>query len=217
MQPRTLMAAALGATLAIAGLVQPAAARHKPPPDMSGEWRMDLAQSQPPQDAEVPHRHEHGVTIGRMPGGAGGREGGGYGRSGEARGEGGEAGDGTSAREPGGRYGHAMLLPERLRIAQDGGAIRLSDSTGTDVAEIDFGKAPVTDTESSPVRVRRFTGNWKGSRLDVEHDEGDGVKVTDSYWLRDNGRMLEIETKVQHGEGRPPLVFTRAYRKVGGA
>ncbi|HEY6865877.1 MAG TPA: hypothetical protein VI792_01395 [Candidatus Eisenbacteria bacterium] len=202
--------------LAIAGAAGPAPAGQKPPPDLSGTWRMDLAQSQPPLDAEVSRRQARGVAIGGMPVGWGGH-GGGHDRGDEAPDQGGEAGGRAGSREPGGRYGHAMLLPEWFRIAQDDAVIRLSDSTGTDVAEIDYGEAPVTTGESSPVRIRHFAGTWKGSRLDVEHDEGDGVSVTDSYWLRDKGRTLEIQTRVEYGDARPPLVFTRVYRKVGDA
>ena len=205
MQPRAWLGLALGAALAIASAARPTAAGHKPHPDLSGEWRMDPSLSQPPLDAEVPHGQARRVTIGVIPGG-------GYDRSGGER----EAGGDTSAREPGGRYGSAVLLPQRLRIAQAGGVIRLSDSTGTDVAEIVYGEAPERDGESSPLRVRRFTGTWKGSRLDVRHREGEGIEVADSYWLRDNARTLEIETKVEYGDARPPLRFTLIYRKVGG-
>ena len=211
MQPRARWGIALGVTLAIAGAARPASAGHKPPPDLSGDWRMDLAQSQPPLDAEVPRLQARRVTIGVIPSERGGQG------DADGRAKGAEAAGEAGHREPGGRYGSAMLLPQRLRIAQAGGVIRLSDSTGTGVAEIVYGEASARDGESSPLRVRRFAGTWKGTRLDVRHGEGEGIEVTDSYWLRDKGRTLEIQTKVEYGDARPPLQFTLVYRKMGGA
>ena len=214
MSRRVSAAAGLPAVALALGAGRPASAHARRPPDLTGEWRLDPGRSQlPPRpDARGPHR---GGWMGRM------GHGGGWGGGGARYGGGDTDGDGGVSAEVGARggghgsrdvAGRPMPLPDRMHVAQSDSLIEIADSTGMAIADIATGAAP-TDGDSSPFRIERLPGEWKGSRLEVRRDLHDTVRITDTWELKDRGRTLEIGTRVAADDG-PTLDFKRVYVKV---
>jgi hypothetical protein len=188
----------------IAAAVPTAYAKAKSPPDLGGEWRLNADKSQrpnPPERSQSPR-------------------GGGMGRGGGRRGGGGEDGGGAGGSDGAGsgRGGTAVRsawLPPRLSIHVAEGKVRLADTTGTEVAEIQFDSS-TPPADSSPTGVKRLTGKWKGSQLQATFEETEGAKITETFSLQSKGRTLEIKTKVEPAGNRPSFSFKRVYEKLAG-
>jgi hypothetical protein len=211
---RRVPAAAGLLVLVIAAGTGPLATAHAKRPDLTGAWRLD------PNRSQLPPRHDvsgsrHGHLMGHM--GHGGGWGGGGMRPGGSGGDGGESaevGDRRSGRGARGVAGRPMPLPDLMRVAQSDSLIEIADSTGMAIADIATGAA-LTDGDSSPFRIQRQPGEWKGSRLEVNRDLNGAVKITDTWELKDKGGTLEIATRVVPEDG-PTLDFKRVYRRVAG-
>ncbi|MGH7681855.1 MAG: hypothetical protein ACRENN_07700 [Candidatus Eiseniibacteriota bacterium] len=98
-----------------------------------------------------------------------------------------------------------MRLPDLLRIEEQPEYVVLEDSTGADLMQIVIGEGKVTSSPTAT--VPRVQGEWKKDTLEAKH-EASGTKVTQTYALEDNGRTLEITTKV---EGRRSFETKRVY------
>lgn len=215
---RALVIATLVAAMQLAGGGTPAfAGEPKRPPDLSGEWRLDPSRSDSPSTAmrgggggRSRGRRGGGGGFprggGGFPGGGGGFPGGGGGRGGwGGRSGGSEGGDSSrfASRPP--------RLPATLRVAQSAEAVVLEDSLGTALQAILIDGAP-TGPGDLAASVPRYTGEWKGNRLEVKHTDDRGSKITEVYTLEDKGRSLELKTKV---EGRRTFEVKRVYDRVG--
>jgi hypothetical protein len=224
--PRRLLVSAarwaVTASLAAALAVAPGAAsagKPKAPPDLSGQWRLDPSKSENPAP-----RGGRGGWGGRG-GGGGGFPGGRGGWGGRRGGEGGEGGGGEEGgRERGGEgrgqadstramMTRAIRLPDWLRIDETGDHVTFSDSTGVQLLEVVTSEA--ADSTATPSRALLLVdGTWKGDRLQVERTGPRGAKITSKYTLKDKGRTLEIETKIESNGPRPSMTFKRVYDKV---
>jgi hypothetical protein len=100
-----------------------------------------------------------------------------------------------------------------MRIEHVGDLVTLEDSTGALVREIGVGGVP-SDASASSSDAQPALGRWKGTRLEVERAGPGGGKITETYELKDAGRTLVIETKVESAGPRPSMDFKRVYERV---
>jgi hypothetical protein len=166
--------------------------------DLSGAWRFDPERSdKPPEGMGGGHRGMHGGQGGGMHGG--GMHGGHGGWGGGPPAEGGAAG-GSGAH--GGRPGR---LPDVLHIAQHNGYVSIEDSTDTEVVRITTDVGP-----SAPANVIEAQGRWKDGKLEAVSEPREGVRVTQTYALKDKGATLEVKTKIEgHRTFEMKRVFAR--------
>jgi hypothetical protein len=137
--------------------------------DLSGAWRFDPERSdKPPQ--RMSGGHGGGVHGGGMHGG--GMHGGWGGGSGGPPPEGGGP-EGRGAGRPG-------RLPNVIHIAQHDGYVSIEDSTDTEMLRIATGVAP-----AAPMSVMEAQGQWKDGKLEAVSEPREGVKVTQTYSLKD--------------------------------
>jgi hypothetical protein len=155
--------------------------------DLSGAWRFD------PERSDKPPQGMHGGHGGGMHGG--GMHGGWGGGSGGPPPE----GSGPEARGAG-RPGR---LPDVLHIAQHDGYVSIEDSTDTEMLRIATGVAP-----AAPMSVMEAQGKWKDGKLEAVSEPREGMKVTQTYSLKDKGATLEVKTKI---EGRRSFEMKRVF------
>ena len=218
---------ALAGVMMVAGGVTSAqAGSPKPPPDLSGQWRLDPSRSDTPgrpsggggsRGPRMGGRGGGGFPGGGggIPGGRGGGGRGGWGRRGGGGGEGGGEGGPGEAGGPGGGDaqrggGQRMRLPDFMRIEQSEAFVTLEDSSGTALQEITT-RGGSADTTSLPPDVPRLLGQWKKDQLEVKHEDARGGTITETYSIEDKGQSLVLKTKV---EGRRTLEFKRVYQRV---
>ena len=160
--------------------------------DLSGAWRFDPERSdKPPQGMHGGHgggMHSGGMHGGGMHGGWGGGSGGPPPQ--------GSGPEGRGAGRPG-------RLPEVLHIAQHDGYVSIEDSTDTEMLRIATGVAP-----AAPMSVMEAQGKWKDGKLEAVSEPREGMKVTQTYSLRDKGATLEVKTKI---EGRRSFEMKRVF------
>jgi hypothetical protein len=190
---RTNVWLALAAAAAIVSGAMPAmAGETKQQVDLSGVWRFDPSRSdQPPEMRGGP---PHGG--GHHGGGWGGEHGGGPG--GQA-GPGGPEGQGQGAGPRRGR------LPNLVHIVQKASYVSIEDSTDTELVRI---LTAGTKADASEGEVRVVEGHWKDGRLEATDEPRPDVRVTQVYALKDNGRTLEVKTKI---EGRRSFEMKRVF------
>ena len=172
--------------------------------DLSGAWRFDPERSdKPPQRMGGGGMHGGGMHGGGMHGGGhGGWGGGGPGGGPPPEGtEGGPGGPG-GPQGPGGRPGR---LPDVIHIAQHDGYVSIEDSTDTELLRIATGIAP-----AAPMRVIEADGKWKDGKLEAVSEPREGMKVTQTYSLKDKGATLEVKTKI---EGRRSFEMKRVFAR----
>jgi hypothetical protein len=200
----------------------PAQATSKQPPVLAGAWRLDADKSEMPRPSgRAAGGSMRGGGFGRGGGwggggggwSGGGRHGGWGGGGGGGRGEGGRRPSGDDARGERGAWLRAALLPPMIRIEQAPDRVRFADTTGAEIAEIVL--TPTSDSGTSPFHVMQLDGHWKGKRLEAKTDAG-GAKVTETYALKSDGRVLEIKTRVEPPNHRPPFDFSRVYERIAG-
>jgi hypothetical protein len=164
--------------------------------DLSGAWRFDPERSDKPPERMGGGHGGHGG--GGMHGGGmhgGGTHGGWGGGSGGPPPEGGE---GRGAGRPG-------RLPDVLHIAQHEGYVSIEDSTDTEMLRIATGVAP-----AAPMSVMEAQGKWKDGKLEAVSEPREGMKVTQTYSLKDKGATLEVKTKI---EGRRSFEMKRVFAR----
>ena len=166
--------------------------------DLSGAWRFDPERSDKP-----PHRMGGGHGGGGMHGG--GMHGGGM-HGGWGGGEGGPPPEGGGPGGPEGRgAGRPGRLPNLIHIAQHDGYVSIEDSTDTEMLRIATGIAP-----AAPMSVMEAQGTWKEGKLEAVSEPREGVKVTQTYSLKDKGATLEVKTKV---EGQRSFEMKRVFAR----
>jgi len=161
--------------------------------DLSGAWRFDPERSDKPPQGMGGHGGMHGGHGGGMHGG--GMHGGWGGGSGGPPPEGGGP-EGRGAGRPG-------RLPNVLHIAQHDGYVSIEDSTDTEMLRIATGVAP-----AAPMSVMEAQGKWKDGKLEAVSEPREGMKVTQTYSLKDKGATLEVKTKI---EGRRSFEMKRVF------
>lgn len=177
-------------------------------PSFAGTWRIDRSKSTFPQRPDGARRGD-GAGPGGGPGGAGGAGG-----SGGGPGAGGSMGPGGGS--PGGARGDGARrmrsgMPPYVKIAQTAVVVTVADSAGTAVQEIVYADpAPAPASKG----VRRLGGEWNGRSLVALGETPMGGELTETWTLKEQGRTLEIRTKVLPGDDRPALEFTRVYQRV---
>jgi hypothetical protein len=163
--------------------------------DLSGAWRFDPERSDKPPE--------------RMGGGGHGGMHGGYGGGGMHGGHGGWGGgppaEGGTAGGPEGRGGRPGRLPDVLHIAQHAGYVSIEDSTDTEMVRITTDVGP-----SAPANVMEAQGRWKDGKLEAVSEPREGVRVTQTYALKDKGATLEVKTKI---EGRRTFEMKRVFAR----
>ena len=168
--------------------------------DLSGAWRFDPERSDKPPERMGGGMHGGGHGGGMHGGGMHGGWGGGPGGGGpppEGGPEGGPGGPGG-----GGRPGR---LPDVIHIAQHDGYVSIEDSTDTEVLRIATGVAP-----AAPMSVMEADGKWKDGKLEAVSEPREGMKVTQTYSLKDKGATLEVKTKI---EGRRSFEMKRVFAR----
>jgi hypothetical protein len=109
-----------------------------------------------------------------------------------------EGGEGRGAGRPG-------RLPNVLHIAQLDGYVSIVDSTDTEMLRIATGVAP-----AAPMSVMEAQGKWKDGKLEAVSEPREGMKVTQTYSLKDKGATLEVKTKI---EGRRSFEMKRVFAR----
>jgi hypothetical protein len=191
------------------GVVQSRADKvEKNVPDLTGTWRLDVANSSLPGEGRFGGR--------RGPRG-GDRDRGGARDGGRDR-QGPRGGDGD--RDNFRRRGPA--LPPMFRIESHGGVIGFEDSTGTLFQEIRVGSPASGGTDANKnEEVRRMNGRYADGSLVVERNGRNGGTMVQTFKLDDHGRRLEVRMERKGGseggrEGRMggrkeiKLVYRRA-------
>jgi hypothetical protein len=103
-----------------------------------------------------------------------------------------------------------VRLPGLIRIEQTAGGLSIADSAGLPIEQITTAKAQA----SAPVGgVPVFTGEWKKDHLQITR-EGPRGKVTETFFLEEDGGALVIQTKMDPSGQRPAREFKRIYRRV---
>jgi hypothetical protein len=153
--------------------------------DLSGAWRFD------PERSDKPPERMGGGGHGGMHGGYGGMHGGGM-HDGHGGWGGGPPAEGSTAGGPEGRGSRPGRLPDVLHIAQHDGYVSIEDSTDTEMVRITTDVGP-----SAPANVVEAQGRWKDGKLEAVSEPREGVRVTQTYALKDKGATLEVKTKVR--------------------
>jgi hypothetical protein len=154
--------------------------------DLSGAWRFD------PERSDKPPERMGGGGHGGMHGGHGGWGGG-------------PPAEGGTAGGPEGRGGRPGRLPDVLHIAQHAGYVSIEDSTDTEMVRITTDVGP-----SAPANVMEAQGRWKDGKLEAVSEPREGVRVTQTYALKDKGATLEVKTKI---EGRRTFEMKRVFAR----
>ena len=162
--------------------------------DLSGVWRFD------PERSDKPPERMGGGGHGGMRGGHGGMHGGGM-----HGGPGGPPAEGGAPSGPEGRGGRPGRLPDVLHIAQHVGYVSIEDSTDTEIVRITTDVGP-----SAPANVMEAQGRWKDGKLEAVSEPREGVKITQTYALKDKGATLEVKTKI---EGRRTFEMKRVFAR----
>jgi hypothetical protein len=103
-----------------------------------------------------------------------------------------------------------VRLPELIRIEQTAGGLSIADSAGLPIEQITTAKTPaVVPGGGVPV----FTGEWKKDQLHITR-EGPRGKITETFFLEEDGGALVIQTKMDPSGQRPAREFKRIYRRV---
>jgi hypothetical protein len=173
----------------------------KSSPDLGGEWLLDRSQS------------DTGRGMGG-PGGGAGRGGSGRGGRWDGSGSGAQQHEGMNGRERGARGGRPARLPERIQIEQKDGFVRIADSTGLALEEIGIGKPGTAGGAGADPNLPRLSGEWSKDRLQVMR-QGRRGKMTQTFGLEEDGRVLVIRTKMESDGSRPSREFKRVYRRIG--
>jgi len=152
------------------------------PSGLLGTWRLDAAASESPSRPE------------------GGERGGFRRREGDG---------GRWAPPEGSRPRMRGRLPDVLKIESAGNTLSLEDSAGAMVQQIAIGKEKSNEDSDEAVRVQ---GSWKEDKLEVKRVGPRGSKLTERYYLADDGRTLVVERKAEmRGHTRE---WKRVYRRV---
>jgi hypothetical protein len=92
-----------------------------------------------------------------------------------------------------------------VHIVQKASYVSIEDSTDTELVRI---LTPGTKADASEGEVRVVEGHWKDGRLEATDEPRPDVRVTQVYALKDNGRTLEVKTKI---EGRRSFEMKRVF------
>jgi hypothetical protein len=195
------------------------AADAKQPPDLTGQWRLDLRRSDSMQ------RPQGGPESGGPRGGRGGGPGGGGGEGGRGgmggRGWGGHGGGprGGPGGGPGPGQGEAgprpVRLPDLIHVTQTATIASFEDSTGAVVQEITT-LGDEADTLAHAPGAVVLNGQWKGEKLEVQRQGPRGGKMTQTFTLEGKGNTLVIHTKIESSGDMPAREFKRVYQRVSG-
>jgi hypothetical protein len=63
---------------------------------------------------------------------------------------------------------------------------------------------------SAPANVMEAQGRWKDGKLEAVSEPREGVRVTQTYALKDKGATLEVKTKI---EGRRTFEMKRVFAR----
>jgi hypothetical protein len=175
------------AALAI-GVVQTRADKvEKNVPDLTGTWRLDVANSSLPGEGRFGGRR--GPRGGDHPDHGDARDGG-KDRQGPRDGDGDR---GTSRRR-------GPALPPVFRIESHGSVIGFEDSTGTLFQEIRVGSAASGGNDANKnEEVRRVNGRYADGSLVVERAGRNGGTMVQTFKLDDHGRRLEVRMERKGG------------------
>jgi hypothetical protein len=150
-----------------------------------------------------------------MGGGMGG--GGGWG-GGHRHGGGGGGGEGSaSAGDQGdhdrGSGNRPARLPNFIHITETASEVSFEDSSGAVLQEIATVPAEA-DTFARAPGAQHVTGQWSGDKLVVERPGPRDAKITETITLKDKGKSLQIETKIEGSGDMPSREFKRVYDRV---
>jgi hypothetical protein len=237
--PSRLTALAIAPLIALAlTAAAPFAGAADAPPRFGGEWKLNEKKSEDFREKMQAMRGPggEGGGGGGMHGGFGGGGGGGWGGHGGGGGGYGGGGGGWGGRHGGGGQGSRgagpnaegggppdstrqaemrwlMEPPAMLLIEQTDSTVVLSDK-GTTIQTLAFnaaaGAAP--SAASGPL----YDAKWKGSHLEATRSGARGRKVSETFELGGDGKVLTIVTKVEAGQDRPTVEFKRVYDKYEG-
>jgi hypothetical protein len=107
--------------------------------------------------------------------------------------------------------GGKWFLPRVFRIGVSDRGMALSDSTGTILQVIMYMKVTDGDGERMPPR---FTGAWKKDKLIVYRPGRPGTKLTQTFSLEEEKRVLVVTTKM-HREHGSDVSIKRVYVRAG--
>ncbi len=191
------------------------------PPDFTGEWKLDAKHSDAPGMSGAGPRGGGGWGGGRgghMGGGMGGGGmggGGGWGGRHRRGGDEGTSGSGDpSRRDPGSEAsGRPARLPDFMHVTQTATLVSFEDSSGAVVREIAT-VAAAADTFTHAPGALHVSGRWDKDKLIVEHAGPRDSKITETLWLKDDGKTLVIDNKFESNGDMPSREFKRVYTKV---
>jgi hypothetical protein len=240
---RTVFGLALIAGSLVVGPATPVRAESAaPPPDMTGQWRLDPKRS---DLSGGPGGGERGVGRGGMRGesggmgrggmgGPGGGMGGGMGgpgggmgggRGGPGGGMGGPDGDAGGPGEMGNAEGgdrqdarpqgasrRPVRLPDLMHVTHTDQIVSFEDSTGTVLQEITT-LGGAKDTLSHAPGAAVLAGTWRADTLVVER-QGPRGKATETIRLEEKGTLLVIRMKLGGSGDMPAREIKRAYARV---
>jgi hypothetical protein len=222
MTRRILFCAAVMAT----ALVGRSAARAEDaPPDFTGDWRLDAKHSDLPPTPGGGAEGQRGRRGGWGGGGGtdgggrggwggGGMGGGGWGGRGSRHGGGGPRSDDPAGREGGSRStGRPARFPDLMHVTETGTLVSFEDSAGAVVREVATVPAEA-DTFARAPGADHVAGQWKGEKLVVQRTGPMNSKVTETMWLKDKGKSLEIDTKLESSGDMPSRELKRVYNRV---
>ena len=177
------------------------------PPDLNGDWKFDAKHSDQPQ-------HQ---GYGGMGAGMGGH--GSWGGHGGSGGHGGWHGGGSGEGPPhGGDPSHSgggrpPRLPDYMHITQTSTVVSFEDSAGAVLREVATVPAEA-DTFSRAAGALHVPGRWDKDKLVVEHSGPHDSKVVETLSLKDGGKTLVIDDKIESNGDRPAFEIKRVYTKV---
>jgi hypothetical protein len=198
-------------------------------PDLNGDWRLDAKHSDQPQMPQGGGEHGgHGGGGGGWGGGGGGHHGGGgwggggggYGGSGGSGswngggghhhgGGGGSSADGSSPESGGQR---PARLPDIMHVTQTAKLVSFEDSTGAVIREVATVPAEA-DTFARAPGAQHVAGTWQKDKLVIARPGPRDSRVTETISLKDKGKTMVIDVKVEPAEGSP-VEFKRVYERV---
>jgi hypothetical protein len=198
------------------------------PPDFNGEWRLDAKHSDMPQ-RPGPGGSERGGEMGRGGWGGGGGGGGGRGgwggggrgghegRHGGGEGESGESkssdGDPSSHNDTGRSGARPVRLPELMHVTETASIVSFEDSSGAVLREIATVPAEA-DTFTHAPGAEHVSGQWQDGKLVIQRTGPRESKITETISLKDDGKSLLIDTKVESGGDMPSREIKRVYNRV---
>jgi len=103
-------------------------------------------------------------------------------------------------------------LPDWIRIVPEADGLSIVDSIGAPVEQIKIGGSVREPSAASPDAVPVLSGKMKDGHLEIVRSGRRG-KMTQSFALEEDGRLLVIRTRVESQGPRPSMEFKRVYRR----